>query len=68
MLKADELNKLNGSPAFGVSKFADRTEKGQKLDFVFLMHFFKPNFEQQRSLFYSVAREMVKRFQRSSIW
>ena len=28
MLKADKLNDLNGSPAFGVSKFADRTEEG----------------------------------------
>ena len=27
MKKADELNVLNGSPAFGVSKYADRSEK-----------------------------------------
>ena len=28
MLKADKLNELNGSPSFGVSKFADRTDEG----------------------------------------
>lgn len=27
MKRADSLNDLNGSPAFGVSKFADRSEK-----------------------------------------
>jgi len=30
MKKADQLNELNGSPAFGVSKFADRTEEEVK--------------------------------------
>lgn len=27
MKRADSLNEINGSPAFGVSKFADRSEK-----------------------------------------
>ena len=35
MKKADSLNELNGAPAFGVSKFADRTEDEGILIFLF---------------------------------
>ena len=34
MLKADKLNDLNGSPAFGVSKYADRTDEGFYMEWI----------------------------------
>ena len=65
MLKADKLNVLNGSPSFGVTKYADRTDKGYKNNFVLFSFLI---FTWQRSKFSLAARTTESLFLRSTNW